>query len=103
MRPVAVTVPRAGAEAPERQPQATASAAVPTRILARASTAGPAVVRPVVTVVAEAEEPDQPQHEQADVEDPEADHEHPSLGGHGGIVPPWQGLVPIGSSEPPAT
>ena len=40
------------------------------------------VVAVVTVVVAQPEEPDQPHDEQSDVEDAEADHEDPPLGGH---------------------
>jgi hypothetical protein len=51
-----------------------------------------AVIAAVVTgvgvvVLTHAEEPDEPQHEQADVENPEADHEDPALRTHMPIVP----------------
>jgi len=38
----------------------------------------------VVAVVTQAKEPDEPEHEQADVEDPEADHEDPPFRAHRG-------------------
>ena len=46
----------------------------------------PVFVRPRV-VVAQAEEPDQPEDEQPNVEDPKADHEDPTLRAHTLIVP----------------
>ena len=45
--------------------------------------AAAAVVTPrIVVVVPQPEEPDQPDDQQADVEDAESDHEDPPLGGH---------------------
>ncbi len=42
-------------------------------------------------VVAQAEEPDQPQHQQAHVEHAEADHEDPALGAHTPMLPRRRG------------
>jgi hypothetical protein len=73
------------AHAAERD--AVAAAAGPlARRRARATAAGTVVTRGVV-VVAQAEEPDEPDDQQADIEYAEADHEDPSLGGHDPMVP----------------
>jgi hypothetical protein len=64
----------------ERAPEAAAS-----RTLARAriaTAAAGAVVVGRALVVAQAEEPDEPDHEQAHIEDAEANHEDPTLSGH---------------------
>jgi hypothetical protein len=72
----------ARAIAAERQPDSVASRAIlaGARIWAFASSA--VVAASVVIVVAQAEEPDQPNDQQAHVEDAEADHEDPPLRGH---------------------
>src|SRR5688572_14717879 len=46
-----------------------------------------AVITGVRVVLTQAEVPNEPHHEQADVEDPEADHEDPALRAHMLIVP----------------
>ena len=72
-----------------RQEQAEPAAARRIRRMDRRTAA--AGVAPVVArigvVVTQAEEPDEPDHEQAHVEDPEADHEDPALRAHAVIVP----------------
>jgi hypothetical protein len=67
---------------PWSQPLAQTPAAVRPRIALRAvaTAARTAVVRLVVVVVAQAEEPDEPQDEQAHVENAESHHEDPPLG-----------------------
>jgi hypothetical protein len=40
----------------------------------------------IVIVVAQPEKPDQPHDQQADIENPKADHEDPSLRGHGSML-----------------
>jgi hypothetical protein len=47
-----------------------------------ASTAAALVLRLIVVGVAQTEEPHQPQHQQAYIENAEADHEDPSLRAH---------------------
>jgi hypothetical protein len=66
----------------ERQAQAATAIAV-ARLRRRAAPAASVVVRRVV-VIAEAEEPDQPDDQQADVEHAQPDHEDPPLRGHSG-------------------
>jgi hypothetical protein len=77
--------PAALAHPPERDPVAAS-----VRALARRGP-GAAAARPVVAggvvVVTQAEEPHEPHDQQADVENAEADHEDPSLGGHDSMVP----------------
>jgi hypothetical protein len=51
----------------------------------------------IVIVVAKPEEPDEPHDQQPDVENPEADHEDPSLRGHGSM------LARAGSRRKPLT
>ena len=48
---------------------------------------GAVVIARVGVVVAQAEVPHEPHEEQADVEDPEADHEDPAFRAHARIVP----------------
>ena len=66
----------------EREPDAVAARPVAIRARLRALAAAAVLPGRVLAVVAQPEEPDQPHHEQADVENPEADHEDPPLGGH---------------------
>jgi hypothetical protein len=70
----------------EREPETAATGPVAGRGL-RSAAAG-AVVLGLVVVVTETEEPHEPHDQQADVENPEADHEDPTLGGHVAMVPP---------------
>jgi hypothetical protein len=76
----------AGARGTEGQPEAAAAGA--TVGIRLGPTAAWAVVLRRLVVVAEAEEPHEPHDQQADVENPEADHEDPTLGGHDAMVPP---------------
>src|SRR5918992_2416263 len=71
------------APAPQREPDAVAARSVPARPRLWPLASAAVVALGVVVVVAQAEEPDQPDDQQPDVEDPEADHEDPPLGGHG--------------------
>src|SRR5215212_9336880 len=66
----------------ERQLDPAAAGAVAAAARARALSASTVVPARVIVVIPQAEEPDQPDHEQPDVEDAEADHEDPPLGGH---------------------
>src|SRR4051812_36489878 len=77
---VAAQAPRALLEPAQRAPEATAAGpATGTRIVTAAARA---VVVARVVVIAQTEEPDEPHDQQADIEDAEADHEDPALGGH---------------------
>src|SRR5947209_8657976 len=71
--------------AAERDPLSTTARVGVRRRIGPAATG--AVVARRVVVVAQAEEPDEPHDQQADVEYAEADHEDPSLGGHKPMVP----------------
>src|SRR4051794_40455756 len=76
-------VPRAPAallQATERLAEAAATGALARPGIVTAA-AGPVVVGRAL-VVAEPEEPHEPDHEQADIEDAEANHEDPALSGH---------------------
>src|SRR4051812_28696751 len=64
-----------------RQRQAQAAGAARLLRLRAVAVAAPEVL-PVVIVVAQPEEPHQPDDERSDVEDPETDHEDPPLEGH---------------------
>ena len=72
------------AEPPATQRQANAVPTGPVALGSRSGALAPAAIVPagIVVVVTQPEEPDQPHDQQADVEDPEADHEDPPLGGH---------------------
>ena len=74
--------PAAEAVAAERQPDPIAPRAVLARAGIGAFAPSAIVATSVVIVVAQAEEPDQPDDQQAHVEDAEADHEDPPLRGH---------------------
>src|SRR4051794_16061065 len=79
---------RVAAQAPGALLQATEGLAQPAAAGAAAgiglvAAAARAVVVARVVVVTQAEEPDEPHDQQADIEDAEADHEDPALGGHG--------------------
>jgi hypothetical protein len=77
----------------ERQLDAAASRALRASARAWALTAAAVVAARVVVVVAQPEEPDQPDDEQAHVEDAEADHEDPPLGGHGSMLARLRGRL----------
>lgn len=84
-----VTQPASRAEAPRHHEAEPATARWLRRMHGRAAAV---IVVALVTragvVVAQPEEPDKPEHEQADVENSEADHEDPALRTHMLIVPP---------------
>src|SRR4051812_3348022 len=77
---VAAHAPGALLEASQRLAEAAAAGAA-TRARIVTAAAGAVVVARVV-VVTQAEEPHEPHDQQADIEDAEADHEDPTLGGH---------------------
>src|SRR5687768_5063858 len=79
---VVAHAPLAQVPGAQRQLDAAAPGAVAPAARAGALAAAAVVAARIVVVVAQAEEPDQPDHEQADVEDAEANHEDPPLGGH---------------------
>ncbi len=66
----------------KRQLDPAPAGAVRTTARAGSLTAAAVIATGIVVVVAQPEEPDQPDHEQADVEDAKPDHEDPPLGGH---------------------
>src|SRR5215212_8106883 len=86
--PARVVADPATAEAPgaQRQLDATAAGAVASGARPWALAAAAVVAAGIVVVIAEPEEPDQPDDEQPDVEDAEPDHEDPPLGGHGSML-----------------
>jgi hypothetical protein len=77
----------AGLPATERQPDPVTAGAAPIGPRSRTVTSAAAVVMGVVVVIAQPEEPNQPHDQQADVENPKADHEDPPLGGHAPMLP----------------
>ena len=68
--------------ATEREPDPVAAGAARIGPRSRTVASAAAVVMGVVVVIAQPEEPNQPDDEQPDVEDAESDHEDPPLGGH---------------------
>jgi hypothetical protein len=79
---VVAHAPAAQVPLAERELDAPASRTIAAATGPRALAAAAVVPAGIVVVVAKPEEPDQPDHEQADVEDAEANHEDPPLGGH---------------------
>ena len=83
-----IAQPPTGTERARQQQAYSAAARGLRRLDGRSATAGiTAVVVRVGVVVTQTEEPDEPEHEQANVEDPESDHEDPTLRAHTPIVP----------------
>src|SRR5215207_2690122 len=77
----------AHASAPEvpgaqRQLDAAPTGTIAARTRSRTLAPAAVVAARVIVVVAQPEEPDKPDHQQPDVEDAEANHEDPPLGGH---------------------
>jgi hypothetical protein len=68
--------------AAERQTHPVAAGAVAVRARLRTLATATIVAAGIVVVVAEPEEPDQPDDQEPDVEDAEPDHEDPALSGH---------------------
>ena len=86
---------QAPAAAPAAEGQAHAAAvARPALVgaLSRAAPAAAALLGRVLAVVAQAEEPNEPEDEQTKVEDSEADHEDPPLQAH------WRRCYPRGQA-----
>jgi hypothetical protein len=79
---VVAHAPAAEVPLAERELDAAASRTVAAAAGPWALAAAAVVTAGIVVVVAQPEEPDQPDHEQADVEDAEPNHEDPPLGGH---------------------
>src|SRR4051812_2550442 len=77
-----VAQPSSIAPAAQREAHAVAAGTVPLRARIRALAPTAVVAARIVVVLAQPEEPDQPDDQQADVEDAEADHEDPALSGH---------------------
>src|SRR5215208_5050939 len=82
-----VAQPAVGAQGARPDQAEPAAARGLRRVDGRTATAVVAVIARARVVVTQAEEPDQPEHEQSDVEDSEADHEDPALRAHALIVP----------------
>jgi hypothetical protein len=93
--PARVIAHTASAEIPgaQGQPDAASSGSVASSARARALAASAVVAARVIVVIAQPEEPDQPDDEEPHVEDAEADHEDPPLGGHGSMLPRCTGRL----------
>jgi hypothetical protein len=68
--------------ATERKADAVAAGSIVPGLRTGPLAAAAVVTAGIVVVVPQPEEPDQPDDQQADVEDAESDHEDPPLGGH---------------------
>jgi len=88
------------AETPERLEQTAAAGGI---VRGATWAAAGTILAAILVIAAEAEEPHEPQDQQADVENAEADDEDPPLGGHALMVrapveevnpPPGDGLQP---------
>jgi hypothetical protein len=78
-----VTVaPASETPAAERKADAVAAGTIVPGLRTGSLAAAAVVTARIVIVVTQPEEPDQPDDQQADVEDAESDHEDPPLGGH---------------------
>jgi hypothetical protein len=81
-RRLVITQPASATPAAKREAHSVAAGSILLGTGVRALAPAAVVAARIVVVVAQPEEPDQPDDEQPDVEDAEPDHEDPPLGGH---------------------